>query len=315
MCFDRENNRQITEYPLYLHEDEKGNSEIIGRKGRKVRRLEMGGGMPEGGAPYKQLVTDGEGKTVWEDRLAYSEERLTIDAEFMGIKAQFIKFSDEMPTPAHKSAATIFQSNGLAQDAEIEYLQGNGAWMASSFICVLIPNCDISAVLGLSAGTVVLPETGIYVVYQEESGIYYFNGIAFSADATSPEITWDGQTSVVKRIDPKYLPEGVGGGAQSNQLVIYNEYEQPRKANMTYAEIVDALYGGNPLYGAIVESTGSDSSGVTIYPITGIVHFSSAEIPYIEIRHFDTFVMQEGSIYMTEDNAFSGMKPGGGGLS
>lgn len=72
MCFDRENNRQITEYPLYLHEDEKGNSEIIGRKGRKVRRLEMGGGMPEGGEPYKQLVTDGEGVAKWEDRLAYS---------------------------------------------------------------------------------------------------------------------------------------------------------------------------------------------------------------------------------------------------
>lgn len=119
----------------------------------------------------------------------------------------------------------------------------------------------------------------------------------------------------VHKIDPKYLPEGVGGGAQSNQLVIHNEYEQPRKANMTYAEIVDALYGGKPLYGAIVESVASDSSGVTIYPITGIAHFSGAEIPYIEIRHFDTFVMQEGSIYMTEDNAFSGMKPGGGGLS
>lgn len=72
MCFDRENNRQITEYPLYLHEDENGNSEIIGRKGRKVRRLEMGGGMPEGGEPYKQLVTDGEGVAKWEDRLAYA---------------------------------------------------------------------------------------------------------------------------------------------------------------------------------------------------------------------------------------------------
>lgn len=36
-----------------------------------------GGGLPTGGAPYQQLVTDGEGKATWEDRLAYETKQLT----------------------------------------------------------------------------------------------------------------------------------------------------------------------------------------------------------------------------------------------
>lgn len=33
-----------------------------------------GGGLPSGGTPYQQLVTDGSGNTVWEDRLAYETD-------------------------------------------------------------------------------------------------------------------------------------------------------------------------------------------------------------------------------------------------
>lgn len=270
MCFDRENNRQITEYPLYLHEDEKGNSEIIGRKGRKVRRLEMGGGTPEGGAPYQQLVTDGEGKTVWEDRLAYETKRLVIDAEFFGIKAQFIKFSDEMPTPAHKSATTIFQSNGLAQDAEIEYLRGNVAWASDSFMCALIPNCDISIGLGLSEGTVVLPETGIYALYTEEENGIYFNGIAFSAGAASPEIEWDGRTGVVKQIDRKYIPGAmvVNYTSGSAGTVI---------ADKTFDEIMTAIKAGSS-----VEARNSNGMLTEVY---GLNMFTDSVISFIYMAY------------------------------
>ena len=38
-----------------------------------MKNLGGGGGLAYGGAPYQQLVTDGNGNTVWEDRLAYSE--------------------------------------------------------------------------------------------------------------------------------------------------------------------------------------------------------------------------------------------------
>lgn len=48
------------------------------------------GGLPTGGAPYQQLVTDGEGNAKWEDRLAYLYNVNFINAQ------QFIFDSTEM---------------------------------------------------------------------------------------------------------------------------------------------------------------------------------------------------------------------------
>ena len=38
-----------------------------------MKRLDKAGGLPSGGAPHQQLVTDGDGNAKWEDKLAYSE--------------------------------------------------------------------------------------------------------------------------------------------------------------------------------------------------------------------------------------------------
>ena len=44
-------------------------------KSSKILQLmgKLGGGLPEGGAPNQQLVTDADGKTVWEDKPFYTE--------------------------------------------------------------------------------------------------------------------------------------------------------------------------------------------------------------------------------------------------
>lgn len=48
---------------------------ITDAEGEKTFDVPNGGsGLPSGGEPYKQLVTDGEGKTVWEDRLGYMSD-------------------------------------------------------------------------------------------------------------------------------------------------------------------------------------------------------------------------------------------------
>lgn len=64
---------------LPLVEEVNENTSLVGWDGEKTVRVASdmvgGSGLPEGGEPYKQLVTDGEGKTVWEERLAY--ERFT----------------------------------------------------------------------------------------------------------------------------------------------------------------------------------------------------------------------------------------------
>lgn len=259
MCFDRENNRQITEYPLYLHEDEKGNSEIIGRRGRKVRRVEMGGGMPEGGEPYQQLVTDGEGKTVWEDRLAYSEERAFFDA---GAYVLY-KVSDEIPdyltglSVGDKFSVWANQEKTVAS----AYYLGD-EWAASSELTVMVAYVDNAKMVLNGQQLGILPEKGVYFAKTADVTI---TGIA-PAGATAPEITWDGQTSVVKQIDPKYLPEGVGGGMVVTFTFNSDTFEVT--ADKAFEDVWQELRAGKNVIGMTVTDnedilTGTTSSTVT----------------------------------------------------
>lgn len=41
-------------------------------------KIEVGGGLPSGGEPHQMLVTDADGKTVWEDRTHWREERTEV---------------------------------------------------------------------------------------------------------------------------------------------------------------------------------------------------------------------------------------------
>ena len=54
-----------------------------------------------GGTPYQQLVTDGSGNTKWEDRLAYDDSRVVVNA---GEGMQYVKVADEASQSTdHKS--------------------------------------------------------------------------------------------------------------------------------------------------------------------------------------------------------------------
>ena len=49
-----------------------------------------GGGLPTGGAPYQQLVTDGDGNAKWENRLAYETEPVVTEI----VPEETVAFSD-----------------------------------------------------------------------------------------------------------------------------------------------------------------------------------------------------------------------------
>ena len=67
---------------LPLIEEVNENTSLVGWDGEKTVRVASdmvgGSGLPEGGEPHKQLVTDGEGKTVWEDRLVWKDKIDTV---------------------------------------------------------------------------------------------------------------------------------------------------------------------------------------------------------------------------------------------
>ena len=154
----------------------------------------------KGGIPYQQLVTDGEGNTVWEDRLAYEGSRLVVD---LGDGMQLVKVADKVPSWASIDAPMkVWTSDGTNQTVNPEdYTDfGNGSFEA--YIGALFITTD-----NFEFNGVVYPEKGVYFAKFPEG---YITGIA-SVDSDTPEITWDGNIDVIKKIDDKFLPD-MGGG-------------------------------------------------------------------------------------------------------
>ena len=147
------------------------------------------------GAVYQQLVTDGEGGVKWEDRLAYEGSRLAVNVGNLG---QAVKVADEVPSWASVNAPMkVGLSNGSSATFNPEhYLDlGNGSFVADGAFFIAADNTEFNGM--------VFPEKGVYFLLSNGE---YTTGIS-SADSDTPEITWDGNISVIKKIDEKLLPE------------------------------------------------------------------------------------------------------------
>lgn len=159
--------------------------------------LSLVGGGSEGKA-YKHLVTDGDGNTKWEDRLAYEGSRLVVDT---GHSVQYVKVSDEVPSWASIDAPMkVWVSDRGAQTKPVEaYLDlGNGSFAVGEYVLIIT-----TANIELEFYDIVLPEKGVYFASVPDN--FYVTGIA-SADSNTPKITWDGNIETIKTIDPKYIP-------------------------------------------------------------------------------------------------------------
>ena len=150
------------------------------------------------GTPYQQLVSDGQGNVKWEDRLAYDDSRVVVDA---GDGLQLVKVADEVPSWASvDSPMKVWMSNGTHSTVTTvtpeEYTDLVNGSFASSVDIFFITTDNFEA-----SGDVLL-EKGVYFGKFHED---YTTGIA-SADSDTPEITWDGNVEFTKTIDPKYIP-------------------------------------------------------------------------------------------------------------
>lgn len=150
-----------------------------------------------GGAPYQQLVTDGSGNTKWEDRLAYEgDNRLVVP--FIGT-AQLVKVADEVPSWASVDAPMkiwISNEKNITANPEDYIDLGNGSFAASEFVVFITTD-------NLEFNSIVFPEKGVYFTSNPDNS--YVTGAA-SADSDTPEITWDGNISEIKKLDEKFIP-------------------------------------------------------------------------------------------------------------
>ena len=164
-----------------------------------------------GGTPYQQLATDGSGNTQWEDRLAYSDSRVVVkDIGPNGESAFYAKVADEIPEWASVDAYIKFwTSDGKNSYGIPEYYfhLGNGGFIVNGTIVFnAVDNTEYNG----ENFSIVFPEKGVYFLSADS---IYITGIA-SADSDTPEITWDGNIDVIKKLDKKFIP------SELNEIVL-----------------------------------------------------------------------------------------------
>lgn len=163
------------------------------------------------GSAYQQLVTDGEGKAKWEDRLAYDDSRVAVPPEG---NSHFIKVADTVPSWLSTNKNTkVWVSNNASErvidisstgyiinhDESFMVLQNDSLPYAA---VIMEDDCEFNA----TSSTAFFPEKGVYFLWHKfGSSPLYTAGIA-SADSDTPEITWDGNIGVIKKLDKKFIP-------------------------------------------------------------------------------------------------------------
>ena len=164
------------------------------------------------GSANQYLVTDSNGNMKWEDRLAYDDSRVAVPPEG---NSRFIKVADTVPSwlSANKNTKVWVSNNASERVIDISstgyIINHDGSFILSQngslpYVAVIMEDdCEFNAM----SSTAFFPEKGVYFLWHNfGSSLLYTAGIA-SADSNMPEITWDGNFSMIKKLDKKFLPD------------------------------------------------------------------------------------------------------------
>lgn len=180
-----------------------------------------GGGLPTGGEPFKQLVTDADGKTVWEDRLVHDIPAFSYEVT----DVSSLPFIERVDYSGNTYSMYQVHQGGLAKNAfeKIQFFDltsgspvavepdesgGNGIG-APYYHALYIGDWEIDINLydgelavdkvagNPDAGTVV-PAAGIWVTYYGET--------TGPSDFPAFSMKYDGGNTL---IDEKYMPETI----------------------------------------------------------------------------------------------------------
>lgn len=182
-----------------------------------------GSALPSGGTPYQQLVTDGNGNTVWEDRLAYE----TIED------------------------VVFFQEENIAFDGVVERESPCGELVIGHKYTVVwdgVTYPDLVAFDGDGATTIGSPYDSItedlpFCIATFHSGPEDEVSIGFSTyqDNTTHSVYISGPAKLASKIKQKYLPE-IG-----LNIVLTFDSDKNISSNVTYRQVVDAFNNKKPI--------------------------------------------------------------------
>ena len=233
----------------------------ITRMEKFLKQFGGGGGLPTGGAPYQQLVTDGEGNAKWTDRLAYETDPI-IEEVF---PEQTVAFSLQ----GNSYMASISQQHDFALGDSYTV-----KWDGTEYECVCSEFSGMAYIGNLSilTGT---DDTG------EPFFIFAQGTLFFNTANTSPEhtVSISMKSVEIKKIPDKFLEKDV---FVVNAHVTYPS-SKIDSADKTYSEILIAARQNKRCILSI------DASGSTrIYEMRPLDDFKgNGKGPVICFRSFD----------------------------
>ena len=179
-----------------------------------------------GGAPYQQLVTDGEGNTKWEDRLAYVS---VTETELM--PEQTVSFS---ATGKGVSTAVSPVSFNLSEGGAYKVTFDGQQY---DCVCKLYQSMPYIGNISVYSGD----DTGepfLFILFDES-----YVWLSYDTNA-SHTIAVSGPAGKVTQIDPKYLP-------RLNVVISVND-DDGYSSNYTAEEIRAAYYAGKIITGVYI---------------------------------------------------------------
>jgi hypothetical protein len=173
------------------------------------------GGMPEGGAPNQQLVTDADGVAKWEEKLFY-DKRNVVSGEVLIPQTTLAAIPDGDVMPGFESLMAMPIPINQKHDWDGYLVIWNGKeypfhkydWHLSGSGSGAINMYGNASIV---SGTEIIPEqfpdTGEPFLLVMTGGQASFVSAADPIDGTVVELHAGKLTGVVKSISPKYIPE------------------------------------------------------------------------------------------------------------
>ena len=215
--------------------------------------------VPSGSAPYQQLVTDGSGNVNWEDRLAYDDSKVIVDA---GNGIQYVHVSDDIGELNATDGAKLYftiDDGSPAGNARADTLHGVGDLLGC--IC-----CYIALTDNVVVGSVVFPKRGIYLYKYESEFVSSVANLPEHANETDPlpepVITWDGNIGEIKKLDEKLLPDTVATKSEVKAAQT-TANAALAKFPLEYSDVVDTPFSAVEVPGEVTTYSRSSVKGGT----------------------------------------------------
>lgn len=166
-----------------------------------------GGGLPTGGAPHQQLVTDAEGKALWEDRTHYTyigTGEILPSSDLLYSNGQFVSVNPATNLPSNGASCTVTW-NGVDYGCDAEEVDIEGV------VCPVLGNTSIAG------GTQTTDDPFCVVLLGSEMAANVGVGVmAFALDGSvTVTIAITGQAEIAKKLDRKFIPEAANSNVRN----------------------------------------------------------------------------------------------------